>query len=258
MEIDEGMAIGKVVMAVVAFVTVCLSGCGSGGGISTGAIDEGQASYTVRFSAGPHGSLTGSTSQTVTSGSATSAVTAVPDTGYHFVNWTGDGGFVTSAANPLLVTNVGASHHITANFAADPGSARLKLASSGALPAGTSLSGIRVKVQLPAGVTVSTAAGNAVSPGVVTASGVATASNTNFVVYTPASLATPASLEFLIVSNQAGGFGVGEFATANFMLAPGAAPTADDFLVLPAEFQPSDLQLQPVTTLTAALTVTLY
>jgi uncharacterized repeat protein (TIGR02543 family) len=43
----------------------------------------------------------------------------VPSTGYHFVNWTGTGGFVTTTANPLTVTNVTASQNITANFAID-------------------------------------------------------------------------------------------------------------------------------------------
>jgi uncharacterized repeat protein (TIGR02543 family) len=48
---------------------------------------------------------------------STTAVTAVPSTGYHFVNWTGTGGFVTTTSNPLTVTNVTAAQTITANFA---------------------------------------------------------------------------------------------------------------------------------------------
>src|SRR6185369_9566002 len=46
-------------------------------------------------------------------------VTAVPATGYHFVNWTGDNGFVTTTTNPLTVNNVTAGQNITANFAID-------------------------------------------------------------------------------------------------------------------------------------------
>ncbi len=60
--------------------------------------------------------LTGSTNQTVTHGDASSAVTAIEPTGYHFVNWTGTGGF-TSTANPVTVTNVTQAMTITANYA---------------------------------------------------------------------------------------------------------------------------------------------
>lgn len=74
-------------------------------------------SYTVAFVSGGHGALTGSVSQTVISGGATFPVTAVPATGYHFVNWTGSGGFATTTANPLIVTNVTANGSVTANFA---------------------------------------------------------------------------------------------------------------------------------------------
>jgi len=73
--------------------------------------------YTVTFASGGNGTLTGTTSQTVNYGSPTSAVTAVPATGYHFVNWTGDNGFVATTANPLTIASVTASQNITANFA---------------------------------------------------------------------------------------------------------------------------------------------
>ena len=258
MELTEGMAIGKVVMATISLVTVCLCGCGSGGRSDAVGTDEVPPSYTVNFSAGPNGTLAGSASQRVLSGRSTTAVTAVPSAGYHFVNWTGDNGFLTTSDNPLTVGNVTASQNIRANFASDPGNARLKLMSSGSLPAGKSLSGIRVKIQLPAGVAVSADAGNAVDPGVVTPSGAAAASSLNFVGYTPATPTTPAALEFLIISHQAGGFGVGEFATVNCVLAAGVFPSAADFVIPEAYFQPADLQLQPVTTLTATLTVSLY
>ena len=78
----------------------------------------GANSYTVNFSFGAHGSLTGTTPQTpISYGASTTAVTAVPAAGYHLVNWTGTGGFVTSTSNPLTVTNVTANMTITANFA---------------------------------------------------------------------------------------------------------------------------------------------
>jgi uncharacterized repeat protein (TIGR02543 family) len=71
----------------------------------------------VNFIAGTGGSITGTLNQTVPYGGSATAVTAVPAAGYHFVNWTGTGGFVTTTANPLTVTNVTAAMTITANFA---------------------------------------------------------------------------------------------------------------------------------------------
>ncbi len=68
--------------------------------------------FTLSYTAGAGGSLTGETSQTVNYGEDGTAVTAVPDTGYHFVNWS-DG----STANPRTDTNVTANVDVTANFA---------------------------------------------------------------------------------------------------------------------------------------------
>lgn len=73
--------------------------------------------FEVTFAAGIHGTLTGVTDQIIDYDANATAVTAVPDTGYHFVNWTGTGGFVTSTANPLTVKNVKTVQNITANFA---------------------------------------------------------------------------------------------------------------------------------------------
>ena len=73
--------------------------------------------YTVNFAAGNGGSLTGITSQNIDHGGNGTAVEAVPNDGYNFVNWTGTGGFVTTTDNPLTVTNVTADMIITANFA---------------------------------------------------------------------------------------------------------------------------------------------
>ena len=72
--------------------------------------------YTVNFAAGNGGSLIGTTSQTVMQGDNCTAVEAVPDAGYFFVNWTGTNGFVTTNDNPLTVTNVTSDMTITANF----------------------------------------------------------------------------------------------------------------------------------------------
>jgi uncharacterized repeat protein (TIGR02543 family) len=73
--------------------------------------------FAINFVSGGNGTLTGTTSQTVSYGGSATAVTAVPSTGYQFVNWTGTGGFVTTTTNPLTVTNVTAAQTITANFA---------------------------------------------------------------------------------------------------------------------------------------------
>ena len=73
-----------------------------------------QQSFTLTYTAGANGSISGTTPQTVNYGASGTAVTAVPNTGYHFVNWTGG---VTSTGNPLTVTNVTSNMTITANFA---------------------------------------------------------------------------------------------------------------------------------------------
>ncbi|NOZ12625.1 MAG: S8 family serine peptidase, partial [Acidobacteria bacterium] len=65
--------------------------------------------YTL---AGANGTISGTTPQTVNYGADGSAVTAVPATGYHFVNWS-DG----STANPRTDTSVTADISVTANFA---------------------------------------------------------------------------------------------------------------------------------------------
>ncbi|MBF0197819.1 MAG: InlB B-repeat-containing protein, partial [Planctomycetes bacterium] len=68
--------------------------------------------YTVNFSAGSHGSISGTANQTINYGSSSSAVTAVPATGYHFTAWS-DG----SSSNPRAFSNVTSNHSVTANFA---------------------------------------------------------------------------------------------------------------------------------------------
>lgn len=70
--------------------------------------------YTVKFLAGSHGSISGSTSQTVNYGSDCSSVTANADSGYHFTNWS-DG----NTQNPRQILMITANKTITANFVAD-------------------------------------------------------------------------------------------------------------------------------------------
>lgn len=73
--------------------------------------------FTVSFVSGGNGTLNGTIEQSVSYGGSASPVTAIPPTGYHFVNWTGTNGFVTTTVNPLTLTNVTSSQLITANFA---------------------------------------------------------------------------------------------------------------------------------------------
>jgi hypothetical protein len=68
--------------------------------------------YTLAYTAGSNGSISGTTPQTVNYGKDGTAVTAVADGGYHFVNWSD-----SSTANPRTDTNVTASISVTANFA---------------------------------------------------------------------------------------------------------------------------------------------
>jgi hypothetical protein len=75
--------------------------------------------HTVTFVEGANGTITGTKIQTVNHGTSCEQVTAEPNTGYNFVNWTGTNGFVTTISNPLTVTNVTSDMMITANFLAD-------------------------------------------------------------------------------------------------------------------------------------------
>ena len=68
--------------------------------------------YTLTYTAGPYGAISGSTPQTVEHGTTGNAVTAVPAIGYHFVDWS-DG----STANPRTDSNVMVDRSVTANFA---------------------------------------------------------------------------------------------------------------------------------------------
>src|SRR5204862_4194253 len=72
------------------------------------AIDQ----YTLTYSAGANGSVSGTTPQTVNYGGNGSAVTAVPSTGYHFVSWSD-----ASTANPRKDLNVTGDITVTASFA---------------------------------------------------------------------------------------------------------------------------------------------
>src|SRR6185437_16113742 len=68
--------------------------------------------YTLTYTAGANGSISGTSPQTVNHGADGSEVTAVPNTGYHFVDWSD--GVLTAARTD---TNVTANVSVTANFA---------------------------------------------------------------------------------------------------------------------------------------------
>jgi hypothetical protein len=68
--------------------------------------------YTLTYTAGAHGSISGTSPQTVNHGADGTAVTAVPDAGYHFVSWS-DGVLTATRTD----TNVQADLSVTASFA---------------------------------------------------------------------------------------------------------------------------------------------
>ena len=67
--------------------------------------------YTLTYTAGPNGSISGVTPQTVVSGGYGSTVTAVPNTGYQFVDWS-DGVLDANRTDGPVVGNI----NVTANF----------------------------------------------------------------------------------------------------------------------------------------------
>lgn len=67
--------------------------------------------YTLTYSAGAHGSITGTSPQTVDYGGNGAEVTATPDTGYHFVSWSDD-----STDNPRTDTNITGNVIVSATF----------------------------------------------------------------------------------------------------------------------------------------------
>ncbi|MFA5248295.1 MAG: InlB B-repeat-containing protein [Patescibacteria group bacterium] len=71
-----------------------------------------ETTYTLTYTAGTNGSITGTSPQTVSANEAGSAVTAIPNTGYSFVDWSD-----SSTTNPRTDTNVTENISVTANFA---------------------------------------------------------------------------------------------------------------------------------------------
>ena len=84
--------------------------------------------YTLTYSAGANGSISGTSPQMVNHGGNGTAVTAVPNTGYYFVKWS-DG--VTTASR--TDTNVQGNISVTANFAIDPAISASACAAGGSI-----------------------------------------------------------------------------------------------------------------------------
>jgi hypothetical protein len=74
----------------------------------------GATTYTLTYTAGTGGTISGTTPQTVPHGGSGTQVTAVPNTGHHFVRWS-DGVLTASRTE----TNVTANVSVTAEFALD-------------------------------------------------------------------------------------------------------------------------------------------
>ena len=85
-----------------------------GTSLTTGTSNSVLIPYALTYTAGANGTLSGIMIQLVLSSGSGTAVTAVPATGYRFVNWSD-----SSTTNPRTDTNVTANKSVTANFALD-------------------------------------------------------------------------------------------------------------------------------------------
>ena len=90
-------------------------------------------SYSLAYSAGSHGSLTGNTSQVVSCGGNGAAVTVVPSSCYHFASWSD-----SSTANPRTDLNVAGNISVTASFVLNQYSLLYYAGSGGSLSGNTS------------------------------------------------------------------------------------------------------------------------
>ena len=82
--------------------------------------------FILTYTAGNGGTITGVSPQTVNYGADGSAVTAIPDTGYHFVNWS-DGIQTATRTDTSVTSNIS----VTATFAIDMFTLTITRAGSG-------------------------------------------------------------------------------------------------------------------------------
>lgn len=127
--------------------------------------------------------------------------------------------------------------------------ATLKLTTSGT--ASASLAGIGVTVTLPDGVTPSLNADGSVAATVEAVSGVAAPGTVLAPVYTPASGTSKGTLRIVLAANSTAGFGAGEFATLELVVAAGANPVQSDFAL--SGLNPIDVNGNTATGLTAGV-----
>jgi hypothetical protein len=90
--------------------------------------------YTLTYTAGANGTISGTSPQTVNQGASSTAVTATPDAGYHFVSWS-DGSLTAARTD----TNVTANINATASFAVDTFAITVISGSHGTATPGTGL-----------------------------------------------------------------------------------------------------------------------
>ena len=89
--------------------------------------------YTLTYTAGANGTISGTSPQTVNQGASGTVVTAVPNRGYHFVSWSD--GVATVARTD---TNVTANINATASFAVDTFAITASAGANGAIdPSGS-------------------------------------------------------------------------------------------------------------------------
>jgi hypothetical protein len=89
--------------------------------------------YSLLYSAGDGGSVSGDCIQTVKKGEKTTDVTAVPNCGYHFVRWSD--GVLTALRNDV---NLASNINVMANFAKDPFRLEYKALANGSISGQTS------------------------------------------------------------------------------------------------------------------------
>lgn len=197
---------------------ISLVGCGGGGGSSSGGTTPPPVTtYTIAASAGTGGSITPSGTITVNSG-ASQVYSITPAAGNVIQSVLVDG--VSVGAVPTYTfSNVTANHTITASFIPAT-KVIVKLATTGTLPAGTSIGGIDTTVTYPTNKGLSIFEPNVVLSGVATGASVIP------------NVSIPGEARLALITGT--GFGVGEFATLTFSIAVGNTPVAaGDFAVAP-------------------------
>jgi hypothetical protein len=100
--------------------------------------------FTLIYIAGPNGTTTGSTTQSLPENGTTTLVTAVPDDGYRFVNWS-DGSTSTTRTDVVGTSSV----TFTANFAKDNDNP--EIVTPNPTPTSNRSSGGRKRVVIPTG-----------------------------------------------------------------------------------------------------------